>query len=216
MTTTDSATALGFEHVHEAGTSGWTLLLLHGTGGDEHQLLDVGRQLAPGASLLSPRGKVLEGGVTPRFFARHNLTDLDLDDLRVRTDELAEFVHDAAAAYDLDPGRIVAVGYSNGASIAVNLLFQRPESLRAAVLLRPVLPYEPETPLAHSGTSVLVVSGARDPYVPLARAERLVEVLREGGAEVAFTTSPGGHELGRGELADAARWLGPVVARSGP
>ena len=67
MTTTDSATALGFEHVHEPGTSGWTLLLLHGTGGDEHQLLDVGRQLAPAASLLSPRGKVLEGGVTPRL-----------------------------------------------------------------------------------------------------------------------------------------------------
>lgn len=106
---------LGFEHVLVRGSSAGTLLLLHATGGDEHQLLGMGRELAPSATLLSPRGQVLEDGVTRRFFARHGTFELDIPDLLARTDQLADFIAAATAAYDLDPGRVLALGYSNGA-----------------------------------------------------------------------------------------------------
>ncbi len=165
---------LGYEHVLVPGDGGATLLLLHATGGDEHQLVELGRRLAPGATLLSPRGKELENGVTRRFFRRHSPTELDIPDLLARTDEMADFVAAAAAAYGLDAGRIVALGYSNGANIAASLLLRRPGTLRGAALLRPMLPYEPDRPLRLEGTSVLVAAGARDPLIPrrAARAAR--------------------------------------------
>ncbi len=199
------------------GSGGWTLLLLHGTGGDERQLLDLGRRLAPRASLLSPRGKVLEGGVAPRFFRRHSLTELDVADLMERTDELAGFVRAAAAAYELDPARIVAVGYSNGANIASSLLLRQPGVLRGAALLRPTLPYEPDPDpaLPLSGVDVLVAAGRHDPYVPLAKAERLAEVLRARGAEVGYRAGGAGHELGDDDLADAAGWLAALTGDDG-
>jgi phospholipase/carboxylesterase len=155
---------LGFEHVFEPGRSGWTLLLLHGTGGDEHDLVPLGRQLAPGAALLSPRGKVLEGGVARRFFRRLAVGQLDIPDLLERADELAQFVRAAPGAYGLDARRIVAVGLSNGANIAVSLLWRHPGLLRGAALLRPMLPYEPEPLPELQGTEVLVAAGAHDPY----------------------------------------------------
>lgn len=198
---------LGLEHVFVPGSSRTTLLLLHGTGGDEHQLLELGRRLAPRASLLSPRGSVLEAGTTRRFFRRHSPTELDIPDLLERTDDLAAFVDDAVAASDLDPGRIVAVGYSNGANIAVSLLFRRPETLRAAVLFRPTVPYEPKQPLALAGKEVLLAAGRRDPLVSTAAAERLAELLRTGGATVAQRALDAGHELTVAETDDAAAWL---------
>src|ERR1700684_3463296 len=118
-----SARDLGFQHVFEPGTSDWTLLLLHGTGGDEHDLVPIGRRLAPHAAVLSPRGKVLESGM-PRFFRRLAVGQLDIPDLLARTDELAAFVAAAAEAYQRDPERIVAVGLSNGANIAASLLLR--------------------------------------------------------------------------------------------
>src|SRR5471032_676378 len=154
-----SAQDLGFQHVFEPGVSGWTILLLHGTGGDEHDLVPLGRQLAPGAALLSPLGKVREGSA-PRFFRRLAVGQLDIPDLLVRTDELAEFVRAGAAAYGLDPARIVALGLSNGANIAVSVLFRHPGLLRGAGLLRPMLPYEPEATLELAGTDVLVDAGS--------------------------------------------------------
>ena len=134
---------LGFAHVFEPGEGPWTLLLLHGTGGDEHDLIGLGRQLAPQAALLSPRGRTLENGM-PRFFRRLAVGQLDIPDLLRRTDELASFVTAAAATYKMDPGRVIALGLSNGANIAVSLLLRHPGVLRAAALLRPMLPYEPE------------------------------------------------------------------------
>ena len=172
-------------------------------------------RLAPQAALLSPRGKVLEHGVMPRFFARRSVRELDLDDLEVRTDELAEFVRLASSAYELDPARVVAVGYSNGANIAVSLLLRRPGLLRAAVLLRPLLPFEPDAPPALTGTDVFVAAGARDPYVPVDRSERLVQVLRSGGADVTASVADGGHELDDEELAAAERWLGALLVDGG-
>ncbi len=197
---------LGFEHVLVPGRGRTTLLLLHGTGGDEHQLVELGQQLAPDASLLSPRGKVLEGTM-PRFFRRRAPGELDIPDLLARTDELAEFVASATTEYGLDPDRVVAVGYSNGANIAASLLLRRARVLHGAVLLRAMLPYEPGEEPSLTGTSVLVAAGARDPYVPLDQSERLAEVLRAGGAEVELRVADAGHELTRSELAAAASWL---------
>ena len=124
-----------FIHRFEPGVSSVTLLLLHGTGGDENQLIDLGRQLAPQAALLSPRGQVLEDGVAPRFFARRGIGVLDLDDLRAKADDLAAWVHAACVYYGRDVCRVIALGYSNGANIAVELLFRHgacPEGRGAA------------------------------------------------------------------------------------
>ena len=202
---------LGFEHVFEAGTSGWTLLLLHGTGGDERDLVPLGRQLAPAAALLSPRGRVLENGM-PRFFRRLAVGQLDIPDLLKRTDELAGFAGAAAAAYDLDPARIVALGFSNGANIAASLLLRRPEVLRGAALLRPMLPYEPDEAPDLDGTDVLVDAGEGDEYSSLDQTERLVQVLREAGARVTVHVEPGaGHGLTQNDLAQAARWAAELT-----
>ena len=143
----------------------------------------------------------------PRFFRRHAVGELDIPDLLARTDELAAFVAAATTEYGLDAARVVAVGYSNGANIAASLLLRRPGTLRGAVLLRAMLPYEPEEAPSLTGTSVLVAAGARDPYVPPDQSERLAEVLRTGGAEVELRVADAGHELTRSELAAARSWL---------
>ena len=142
-----------------------------------------------------------------RFFRRHAPGELDIPDLLARTDELAEFVAAATSEYGLDPARVVTVGYSNGANIAASLLLRRPGTLRGAVLLRALVPYEPDEAHSLTGTRVLVAAGARDPYVPLEQSERLAEVLRESGVEVELRIADAGHELTRGELAAAASWL---------
>ena len=212
MTMSAAGAELGFAHVFEPGTLPWTLLLLHGTGGDEHDLVPLGRTLLPGATILSPRGRVSEAGM-PRFFRRHAVGQLDIPDLLVRTDELAGFVTAAAAEYRLDPGRIAAVGLSNGASIAVSLLFRHPGLLRGAVLLRAMLPYEPDDDLRLDGTGVLVAAGEGDPFSSADQVRRLGELLSAAGARVATTTAPGaGHGLTQGDLAGAARWLQTLVA----
>jgi phospholipase/carboxylesterase len=210
-----AATRLGFEHVYEPGESPWTLLLLHGTGGDEHDLVGLGRQLAPGAALLSPRGKVLENGM-PRFFRRLAVGQLDIPDLLARTDELAEFVSAAAGAYERDPQRVVAVGFSNGANIAASLLLRRPGVLRAAALLRAMLPYEPEHEPDLDGTDVLIAAGESDPYSPLPDVRRLAEILTGAGASVTVSVEPGaGHGLTQNDLQRLAAWLTELTAGAG-
>ncbi len=206
---------LGFEHVIESGSDGDTLLLLHSTGGDEHQLVALGRRLAPGATLLSPRGKVLENGVIRRFFARHSPLELDIPDLLVHTDELAQFVESAVAAYDLDAGRVTVLGYSNGANIAVSMLLRRPGLLAGAALWRPTLPYEPDSAPALDGTRVLIAAGARDPFTSPAATQRLVQVLRDGGAEVTFELAQTGHEVLDADIVATHRWLTGVRGANG-
>jgi predicted esterase len=198
-----------FVHRYEPGTGTATLLLLHGTGGDEHQLIDLGHQLAPEAALLSPLGKVMEGGVAARFFARRAMGDLDLDDLRVRAEELAAWVRAACTTYGRDPGRVIAIGYSNGSNIAVELLFRHPGLLRGAALLRPMLAYSPEEPLTLEGTDVLIAAGDSDPYSPPGQVIELAEVLAAGGAEVELVRQPTGHGLVQGDLDALAAWLEP-------
>lgn len=199
-----------FRHVYEEGSAGsdTTLLLLHGTGGDEHDLLPLGRQLAPGYGLLSPRGKVLEGGVSRRFFRRLAVGELDIPDLLVRTDELAGFIRESAGNYAFDPSRVVALGFSNGANIAVSLLFRHPGLLKGAALLRPMLPYEPDSDLDLSGTRVFVAAGGRDPYVPAEQSRDLDRRLSGAGASVDFRLEEAaGHGLTQADLEALAGWL---------
>lgn len=183
-----------------------TLLLLHGTGGDENDLLPLGRALLPGAGMLSPRGKVLEHGM-PRFFRRLAEGVFDLEDLRFRAQELGDFVESAAATYRFDPQNVIAVGYSNGANIGAAVLMLRPGVLAGAALLHAMVPLEPEEPVDLRGTSVFLSGGRMDPIVPAAETNRLAGLLREMGADVTQHWEPGGHTLGQAEVSAASRWL---------
>jgi predicted esterase len=197
-----------FEHVYSPGDDGSTLLLLHGTGGDEHDLVPLASQVAPASGVLSPRGKVLENGVSRRFFRRLAVGDLDIPDLLERTDELAAFVTSSAGRYGFDPARVEAVGFSNGANIAVSLLFRHPGLLAGAALLRPMLPYEPDPDLDLEGTRVFISAGGRDPLVPAEQSRALAERLSDAGARVALEMDDaGGHGLSQSDLVALAAWL---------
>jgi predicted esterase len=191
-----------------------TLLLLHGTGGDETDLLPLGRNLLPDAGLLSPRGKVLEQGM-PRFFRRLAEGVFDVDDLHRRTEDLAAFIADAARHYGFDPRRVIAVGFSNGANIAGSLLLSHPGVLAAAVLFRAMVPFVPEAPPASSGTSVFLSNGASDPLIPVAETERLARLLRAAGADVTVEMQPGGHQLTPRDVTQARGWLASLKPAEG-
>jgi phospholipase/carboxylesterase len=199
-------TPLSFIHRFVPGNSGRTLLLLHGTGGNENDLLSLGRELDREAALLSPRGKVLENGA-PRFFRRLAEGVFDEEDLVRRAHELADFVEAAAAHCSLDPRRIVAVGYSNGANIASAILLLRPGVLCGAALLRAMVPLRPEHLPQLNGAPVLVASGNYDPIVPEENARELVALLRRAGADVTVFSEDAGHNLTNETLATTRRWL---------
>lgn len=196
-------------HVHQfipATGDDSVLLMLHGTGGDEHDLIPLGRMLRPGAAILSPRGNVVENGM-PRFFRRLAEGVFDLDDLARRTDDLAAFIEAAAERYGIDRSKLIAVGFSNGANIAASLLFRRPGTLASAVLLSPMVPFEPSNDIDLGGTRVFIGGGRNDPIVQAAQAERLAQLLRNGGADVTTYFHAGGHTLTNDELAAAQTWI---------
>jgi phospholipase/carboxylesterase len=180
------------------------LLLLHGTGGNENDLLPIGRMIAPGSALLSPRGKVLESGM-PRFFRRLAEGVFDEDDVRRRAHELADFIKDARKSYGV--ALPIALGYSNGANIAAAVLLLRPKVLAGAILLRAMVPlsHAPRENLAEK--PVLILSGARDPIASPANAERLVSLLEQAGADVEHHTVPAGHEISQADIVFAQNWL---------
>ena len=202
-----------FEHrfVPGDGSTTMTLLLLHGTGGDERDLLPLGPLLAPGAALLSPRGKVLENGL-PRFFRRRAEGVFDEADLVRRTHELADFVIAAAARYEFDVQRVVAIGFSNGANIAASALLLRPELLYGAVLFRAMVPLVPQVPPRLDGKPVLISGSRADPIVPAANTERLAMMLGDAGAVVSLLWQSAGHGLTRGDLDAARDWLATTMA----
>ena len=183
-----------------------TLLLLHGTGGNENDLLELGRLLLPGAARLSPRGRVLENG-QPRFFRRLAEGVFDIPDLKLRTHELADFVATAAVAYHFDPSNVVAVGFSNGANIAASLLLLRPGVLAGAVLFRPMVPLIPELMPEMEGTPVFIAAGRNDPLVPTRETDRLATLLEQCGASVTVTWQNGGHALSHEDVRAAKDWL---------
>jgi predicted esterase len=189
-----------------AGSSAPVLLLLHGTGGDENSLLDLGRSVYPGAPLLSPRGRVLEQGM-PRFFRRLAEGIFDEPDLIHRAHELADFVGAAATRYGFDPRRVVALGYSNGANIAATALLLRPGTLAGAVLLRAMTPLKPAQPPDLAGVPVLLAAGRHDPLVPASNIEALAAMLRDAGASTTLRWSDAGHQLTLPEIDAARRWL---------
>ena len=204
-----SAELAGFAHNYLPGDrdgSGVTLLLLHGTGGNEDDLIPLGQQLLPGAAILSPRGKVSEHGA-PRFFRRLAEGVFDHEDLLFRTHELADFVEQAADQYGFDREKLVAVGYSNGANIAASLMLLHPGLLRAAVLFRAMVPFEPEETPDLSGMPVFLAAGRRDTMIPPDNTERLAAILQEAGAELDIRWKNVGHPLTYEELEEARDWL---------
>lgn len=205
---------LGFVHRFRPGAPGSsdTLVVLHGTGGNEDDLLGLAQTVAPGAAVISPRGKVLEAGA-PRFFRRLAEGVFDPAEVRARGEALAEFIRLAVTRYELDAKRVFALGYSNGANIASTVMLIEPDLIQAAVLIRPMLVFEPEETADLTGKAALISAGRVDPIVPTASVEKLVRLLEERGAEVTLKWQLGGHNLVPSEIKEAADWLG--LRRSG-
>ena len=183
-----------------------TILLLHGTGGNEDDLVSLARAVSPSASLLAPRGPVLENGM-PRFFRRLAVGVFDLEDLARRTRELAEFTRVSSVRYSLDPARIFALGYSNGANIAASLLLTDGTALAGAMLFRAMLPFEPGTLPDLTGKPVFIAAGKSDPYASESQVEDLADRLRRAGSQVELSWSGVGHGIGPEEVASAADWF---------
>jgi predicted esterase len=201
-----SAPELGFIHRYEAGSTNLTILALHGTGGDENDLLPLIRMLHPTANVLSPRGKVLEGGM-PRFFRRLAMGVFDVEDLKSRTVELSGFVTDASKSYGFDPSRVVAVGYSNGANIAASMLLMDPEVLTGAALLHAMKPFDLDAPVDLTDKPIFLSGGERDQMIPRDQTHALAELFTSAGADLTMHWSPGGHELTQPEVDQVREWL---------
>jgi predicted esterase len=202
-----------FIHEFVPGNSKRTLLLLHGTGGNERDLIPLGRELDPNASLLSPRGKILENGM-PRFFRRLAEGVFDLEDLKTQTNELAHFVAAAAQNYKLAKDHIVGVGYSNGANIAASMLLLRPEIMHAAILFRAMVPLVPDKLPDLSSVRAWIGAGDQDPIVPASETKSLAELLRSAGADVTIRFVKAGHGLTSDDLEAARHWLGMLTLSS--
>ncbi|TLX87208.1 MAG: alpha/beta hydrolase [Thaumarchaeota archaeon] len=183
-----------------------TLLLLHGTGGNEDDLIPLGKELAPNASILSVRGKVLENGM-PRFFRRLEEGVFDIEDLKIRTDELAEFIVKSSSAYMFDSESLIAVGYSNGANIAASLLLRRPEILAGAILFRAMVPFIPTVMPDLSKKSIILLEGLYDPIVSKAEAESLLEIFTKTQSSVTLKWQNSGHNLTQEDIVAAKNWL---------
>jgi phospholipase/carboxylesterase len=206
---TEPPAELGFKYRFVPGSTTpptRALLLLHGTGGDEDDLIPFGSMLAPGAALLSPRGKVLENGM-PRFFRRLAEGVFDIEDLKLRTAELAEFIAKAKAEYGLTDTELIAFGFSNGANIASSLLLRFPDRLRGVILARPMVPFTPSEPPDLDGKRVLILAGLRDTTVPASQTTELAAMFRAGGAEVKVSMLEAGHGLVQQDIQAARKWL---------
>src|SRR5256714_10500626 len=195
-----------FIHEFVPGTSNRTLLLLHGTGGNERDLIPLGRELDPNAALLSPRGQGFGNGV-PVFLRRLAEGVFDLEDLKNRTNELADFVAAAAQHYGFAADKVVAVGYSNGANIAASLLLFRPEVLSAAVLFRAMVPLIPDTLPNLSSMRVWIGAGTDDPIIPTSESKRLAELLHSAGADITIRFARAAHGLVNDDIITARDWL---------
>lgn len=201
---------LGFVHRFEPGKASRTLLLLHGTGGDEDDMLPLGRRIDPDAALLSPRGKVLENGA-PRFFRRFSEGVFDEEDVVRRARELAQFIDNAVAEYQIDTHELIAIGYSNGANVAAAMLLLGVAKFSGAILLRAMMPLtSPDVPRLDE-KRVLISVGRADEIVPAAEGQRLADVLRWAGADVTLETQNAGHNLVFSDVTAARHWLTPAA-----
>ena len=200
--------APSFHHVYRPGRGGgpYSLLLLHGTGGNEQDMLSLAEEIAPGTAVLSPRGQVVEHGA-PRFFRRFAEGVLDIEDWRKRSHELADFVEAARVEHGISPGTLVAVGYSNGANIALGLLLLRPEVLGVAILFRPMFITEDVPAADLTSHRVLLLAGDHDPLMSPGDPERIAQQLRGRGANVTVKMLRASHGLVQDDLIAARAWL---------
>ena len=210
-----TAAAADLELIHRFTTgkgsnASTTLLLLHGTGGDENDLVPLGESLLPGAAILSPRGAVRERGA-PRFFKRLAEGVFDLEDLALRTHQLIRFVNGAVAKYELDATRLIAIGFSNGANIAASVLLTGPALFSHAILFRAMVPFEPKQPAKLGGTPVLLSSGEWDPIATPEQALRLQRLLTAAGAVTTINFFNAGHTLTRDDIHGAANWIAGTI-----
>ena len=187
--------------------SSTTFLLLYGTGGNEEDLISLAYELDQSAAILSPRGKVLENGVAPRFFRRLTEGVFDVEDLKFRTNELANFVKNASNTYGFDMDHLIAVGYSNGANIASSMLLLCPEVLSAAILFRAMVPLLPQVLPDLTNKHIFMSSGLHDPIIPKQETERLIGLFKKAGAKVSLHWQNSGHELRMNEINTAREWL---------
>ncbi|TFV41635.1 alpha/beta hydrolase [Bradyrhizobium frederickii] len=206
---TESAFIHRFEPATRAGSP--PLLLLHGTGGDENDLLGLGKMISPGSALLSPRGRVLEHGM-PRFFRRLAEGVFDEKDVRRRAHELGDFVSEARQRYGI--AAPVAVGFSNGANIAAALLLLEPDVLAGAILLRAMVPLSDPPTADLAGKPILLLSGQGDPIVPAGNSARLATLLSQAGASVTHRVLPAGHQLSQADVTLARDWIGNLEAKA--
>jgi phospholipase/carboxylesterase len=212
-TQTSKSTELELVHRFSTGEgrhAQTTLLLLHGTGGDENDMVPIGEALLPGAAILSPRGAVRERGM-PRFFARLAEGVFDLEDLAARTQQLIRFVNGAVAKYELDASRLIAVGFSNGANIAASVMLTGASLFSQAILFRAMVPFEPGHPAKLHGTPVLLSSGEWDPIATPDQARRLQSLLSAAGGKPTLNFFDAGHELTRGDVSAAASWIAALI-----
>ena len=214
---TEGSSELGFIHQFIPASTRpdqVTLLLLHGTGGNEEDLIPLGRELYPRAAILSPRGKVLESGM-PRFFRRLAEGVFDLEDLKFRTHELADFAKKASKVYKFNLRYVISIGYSNGANIASSLLLIHPEIITSAVLFRAMVPFMPEKVPNLSGKNIFIGAGQYDPIVPREQTETLFGLFKNAGANVVLHFQENsGHELGYDEISAAKEWLSNIPRNS--
>ena len=199
---------LGFIHKWVPAKSGYshpvTLLLLHGTGGDENALLSVGNELWPGAALLGLRGKVLENGMPPSF---RRFTEACVGAVNSRTEELAHFIDAASERYGFSKRRLIVVGYSNGATLGASLILLHPHYLAGAVLFRVMVPLVPDLIRDFSHLSVFIGAARLDPLIPSGQAEELASLLKSGGADVSISWHQGGREVRDDDIQAARHWL---------
>ena len=204
-------TELGFIHRFipansKAKQTDLTILLLHGTGGNEEDLIPLGKELASNASILSVRGKVLENGM-PRFFRRIKEGVFDLEDLNLRTNELADFILNSSSIYEFDLERIIAVGFSNGANIGASLLLRRPEILTGAILFRAMVLFIPKVLPDLSKKHILLSEGLHDPIVNRWEAENLLRLFTKAHSDATLEWQDSGHTLVQEDIVTSRRWL---------
>ena len=197
-----------FQHLYRptTGVTPHNLLLLHGTGGDEHDMVPLAEAILPGAGIISPRGQVVENGA-PRFFRRFAEGVLDVEDWRERSQALADFVASVCAEHGISPKTLLAVGYSNGANIAQGLLLLRPEVLGGAVLLRPMFITDDIPAKDLGGRPVLLLGGSHDPIIPAEDLPQVAQQLSKRGAQVIVKTVQGSHGLVENDIILVRQWL---------
>jgi phospholipase/carboxylesterase len=211
---TQTTTVTGWPHLYNSGEADApVLLMLHGTGGNEHEIAALAAELHPGAGVLAPRGQVQEHGML-RWFRRHGEGNFDVDDVIARATDLAGFIEAARKHYGLGNRSLVAVGFSNGANIALATAMLHPKALDRVIAFSGMYPFaDRESAADLTGSSFLILNGETDPMAPLTSVNTLITALRQNGATAEQVLRPGGHGIAQTDLAAAKEWLTKALAR---